>query len=135
MISCLHPKHVKGMYVPCNKCVLCKRNDSLNWQVRLSHEALYHTHSLFITLTYDNDSLPKDYSFKKKDVQDWQKRLREHISRKFGKEERIKFFTVPEGGDGRGIREEGKNPHYHSIILGKISAEELKPIVDKTWKF
>lgn len=69
------------------------------------HEAKMYDQNAFITLTYDPEKLPADYSL---DLRHWQlfmKRLRKSLR------QRLRFFACGEYG------EENGRPHYHAIIF------------------
>lgn len=65
-----------------------------------------HPDNCFITLTYNDQSVPTDYSVKLVDFQDFMKRLRESLQPK-----RIRFLACGEYG-GEKLR-----PHYHALIF------------------
>lgn len=91
--------------IPCGKCIGCKLDQSQDWAVRCTHEAQMHKQNCFITLTFDNEHLPEDYSVH---VRTWQlfcKKLRKHSQQK------IRFFACGEYGD-LNLR-----PHYHALIF------------------
>lgn len=90
---------------PCGQCIACRLNKVRDWTIRLMHENKFHKHSVFLTLTYDNDHLPKDGSVHKEDVQNFMKRLRNYRSG-------VRFFACGEYG------EKYSRPHYHLIIFG-----------------
>lgn len=85
----------------------------MQWTIRLMHENLTCPKSYFVTLTYNDEHLPKDGQLKKKHLQDYFKRLR--------KTEKFKYYAVGEYGT------EGNRPHYHALIFG-ANADK---IVDK----
>lgn len=69
------------------------------------HEAQLHPENCFLTLTYDDDHLPTDYSVDVRVHQLFMKRLREFAPRK------LRFFACGEYGD-KDLR-----PHYHYLIF------------------
>jgi len=71
------------------------------------HEAKMHDESVFVTLTYDEENLPKGGTLVVDDCQKFLKRLRERI-----RPSRIRFFLCGEYGEKRG------RPHYHALIFG-----------------
>lgn len=108
--------------LPCGQCTSCRLGRSKEWAIRCMHELEYHDRSLFVTLTYNDDFLPKgewlspsgdvtSTSLRKKDVQDFIKRLREHERRVYNNEN-IKVFYCGEYGDLN------NRPHYHLILFG-----------------
>ena len=111
-MQCPNPIRIKmkempgGMLVPCGKCIICRIAKRNEWTMRLIHELGYHEKSIFLTLTYDNEHLPKDGSLCKKDLQKFFKRLRKNY------EGKIKYFACGEYGDTT------YRPHYHIILFG-----------------
>lgn len=69
-------------------------------------ESLLHEYSAFITLTYSDDFLPEDMSLKKKDLQDFFKRLRHHFPNT------IRYYCSGEYGP------KTERPHYHGVLFG-----------------
>jgi len=92
--------------VPCGNCLGCRLERSRQWAVRLMHEAQMHELSIFVTLTYDDQHLPKGGSLVKKHYQDFMKRLRRSTGFP------VRFFHCGEYG------ETTKRPHYHAILYG-----------------
>ncbi len=91
--------------VSCGRCISCRLARSRDWALRCVHEAQLHERNCFVTLTYDNEHLPKDLSV---DVEHWQKfakRLRKRCGR-------FRFLHCGEYGE-RTFR-----PHYHACIFG-----------------
>lgn len=91
--------------IPCGQCIGCRLERSRQWAVRCMHEKLSHDKSSFLTLTYDNDHLPRDMSLNKRDLQLFFKRAREA----FGK---FRYYACGEYGS------ETRRPHYHAIMFG-----------------
>lgn len=71
------------------------------------HEASLHERNCFITLTYDDEHLPKGGTLVKSHFQDFMKSFRHAISPM-----RVSYFMCGEYGDLNG------RPHYHAIIFG-----------------
>lgn len=88
------------------------------WTLRCSLENQRHRSSVFTTLTYDDEHLPP--TLRRKDVQDWLKRLRKKSDRP------IRHFTAGEYG------EQNQRPHYHSILFG-LEAMEHADLIERTW--
>lgn len=93
--------------VPCGYCVLCRTEQARQWAARISHEALLHDESCFVTLTYDDANLPEWGSLNYEHLQLFWKRLRKHLNKK-----RIRYYAVGEYGD------KSNRPHYHACIFG-----------------
>lgn len=109
--------------LPCGRCIGCRLERSRMWAMRCVFEAKSYEHNSFITLTYDEEHVPDDYSLKKRDFQLFMKRLREDIRQDCLKkgipEKKIRFFACGEYG------EKTFRPHYHAIIFNhKFDDEE-----------
>lgn len=115
--------------LPCKQCIGCRLEKSREWAIRLMHEYRFHTHTSFITLTYDEQHLPHGGSLNFKHFQDFMKRLRKQYN-----ETKIRFYHAGEYGERRG------RPHYHAIIFGH-DFEDRIPLStqvndrgDETWQ-
>lgn len=91
--------------VPCGKCIGCRLDYSRYWAIRCSHEASLYLYNSFITLTYNDENLPKNKSLVKRDVQLFFKRLRKKFKHQ------IRYYHCGEYGG----KEE--RPHYHIILF------------------
>lgn len=99
--------------VPCGKCQGCRVDRSREWAARCVHEAQMHDENCFLTLTYNDEHLPPDYSISLRELQLFVKRLREHVKTK------IRFFAVGEYGDLE------DRPHYHLLIFNYNFPDQL----------
>lgn len=124
-----------GMLVPCGKCIQCKKRRAAAWSFRLLQEDRIARTSSFVTLTYDDDHLPRlsnddstckcryrgDYkdlilqdveplpTLCRCDVQKFLKRLRK---KQFGNgRSDIRYYFCGEYGTNT------KRPHYHAIMF------------------
>lgn len=93
------------LQMPCNNCMGCRLERARQWAVRMRHESKLYDDNCFITLTYDNENVPEDFSVKLHHWQLFMKRLRKSLP------QRIRFFACGEYGD------ENLRPHYHAIIF------------------
>lgn len=123
--------------IPCGKCIGCKLEYSRVWANRCVMESKQHASSLFLTLTYDELSVPRvlygerengeareAMSLRKADFQKFMKRLRRyvdyHICDTFAglpitmvdDHPALRFFACGEYGP------ETLRPHYHALIFG-----------------
>lgn len=119
-----HYKYPDGLEVPCGKCLACRIAKRREWTIRMIHELGYHEDSIFVTLTYDDDHLPNNYSLVKSDLVKFFKRLRKNLH-----DRKIKYFACGEYG------EVTQRPHYHAIIFGLSLKPEDKDLVMKSWPF
>ena len=112
--------------IPCSKCIECRLNYAKEWATRCILEAKQYKHNEMLTLTYNDENIPKkmgiitktgEYgeieTLVKKDVQDFLKRLRKASKQEF------RYFMCGEYGT------ENKRPHYH-IILFNYEAKDKK---------
>lgn len=126
----------------CGKCVCCLARKRKDMSVRLAHESRMHEQACFITLTYNDDSIPRAaFCFDRScpdvvrgapqgfnstptllpsDVQKFIKRLRRHLEyrpkiKQDGRDhvdKPIRYFCVGEYGT------KSRRPHYHLIVFG-----------------
>lgn len=122
--------------IPCGKCVGCRLDYSREWANRCMHEASYYSSNLFLTLTYDETTLPigTDVLFDPdtgeivldeetgqvktvqrgvlvpRDLQLFLKSFRIELQRKYG-QTGVRFYACGEYG------EEGLRPHFHVIAF------------------
>lgn len=106
--------------LPCGQCIGCRLEKARQWAVRCMHEASLYDENSFITLTYDDDHLPKKKEMCTRcvkphliagsvctaDFQDFMKRLR-----KSERGKKIRFLHCGEYG------ELNARPHYHALLF------------------
>lgn len=80
---------------------------SREWAIRCTHEAQLYRENCFVTLTFNNEHLPSNYSISKRDVQLFMKRLRKSIEPK-----QVRYYATGEYVPGT------NRPHYHVLIFG-----------------
>lgn len=95
--------------LPCGRCIGCRLERSRQWAMRCVHEAQYHDHNSFITLTFDDEHLDPSGSLQPRDFVLFMKRLRKDLSKNGIK---IRFMHCGEYGD------QFERPHHHAIIFG-----------------
>lgn len=93
--------------VPCGNCIGCRLEYSRQWAIRCVHEAQVHEENSFLTLTYDDENIPENWSINKEDITKFFKRLRKRYEGKT-----IRYFQAGEYGD-KTLR-----PHYHICLFG-----------------
>lgn len=112
-MKCVRPislKTKKGtgqIWIPCGQCVACRVTKGQEWSARLLYELDKHKIATFLTLTYDDDHIPSDYSINKRDIQLWLKLVRKDLEGK-----KIKYYLAGEYGENT------LRPHYHALIFG-----------------
>lgn len=127
----------RPLTVPCGGCIGCRMDKSRDWSTRIHHEAQMHEENCFLTLTYNNENLPENYSVSVREMQLFLKRLRKSIEPR-----KIRFFLCGEYGD-KGLR-----PHYHLIIFGYDFPDKIvwrksasgiicyrSPSLEKVWPY
>lgn len=138
-MKCGHPvmvwdKSTAGtMQAPCGRCIPCRLNFASMWAQRMMNEKLFWDDSIFVTLTYDDDHLPKGKFFEwqnvvvgnklkkvgvgatlsKRDCQLFIKRLRKAIHPR-----KLSYYIGGEYG------EEFNRPHYHAVLFGLAKGDE-----------
>lgn len=138
---CFKPIYVKSksQYYPCNRCPKCRAKRVSQWSFRLLQEEKVCQSSSFITITYDNESVPITplgyLGLRKRHLQLFFKRLRKAHGDDIGVNSKgiiaginnpIKYYAVGEYG-GRTER-----PHYH-IILYNCKLELIQDAWTNTW--
>lgn len=102
---CIRPLKRPRFEHGCGQCVPCRINRRRVWTARIVLESLAYPFSSFVTLTYNDESLPVNNSLSK-----------EHW-REFTKGIGFRYFGCGEYGSL------GGRPHYHFVLFG------LNPIV------
>lgn len=122
--------------IPCGQCIGCRLERSRQWAVRCMHEASLYEDNCFVTLTYNDASLPAFGSLQKVDLQNFMKRLRKRFDGTT-----IRFFSCGEYGD------QFNRPHYHSLLFGVDFRDKTalatrggfpvwrSPTLEKLWTF
>lgn len=117
--------------VPCGKCSECLQKYQNSWSIRLQAESKYWTYCYFLTLTYNQDTVPMSVektsgevslTVHKKDVQDWLKRFRTAYFRKYGENIDMKYFITSEYGPRT------QRPHYHCLFFCDRSVIDMLPL-------
>lgn len=100
--------------IPCGHCIECYLNYSMTWANRCMMELTDYDpcECWFLTLTYDEEHIPKDGSLNKDDLQKFWKRLRQYIVRKCGEVSRLRYFACGEYGS------KTFRCHHHAIVYG-----------------
>ncbi len=132
--------------LPCGSCEGCRSVRIKNWAIRGYHESLTNTrltsygpviNGCFVTLTYDEDNVPSDYSLRLADWKSFCKKLRRDVGK-------FRFLACGEYGP------KGQRPHFHACIYGidfhedreicatstakKDSVEWTSNTLSRTWK-
>ncbi len=104
--------------LPCGQCIGCRLERSRQWALRCTHEAQQHSANSFITLTYDEQNLPKDGSLNVRHFQLFVKKLRKKLGQ-------FRYYHCGEYGDLYG------RPHYHACLFGLDFPDKIIQSVNK----
>ena len=114
--------------VPCGQCIACKLNRASDWAVRIMHEKQMSVESYFLTLTYDEEHLPRVGKYStlvKDDIQKFLKRLRKSIA-----PVKLRYYLCGEYGETYG------RCHFHVIVfLDSHPADNFSRYVESAWSF
>lgn len=92
----------------CGGCMPCRVHKAQGWRARICCEALCHSQSVSVCLTYADDKLPPGGSLDAAEVVRFLKRLRKAVHKRRG--ELFRYFLIGEYSPaGR--------PHYHLILF------------------
>ena len=105
------------MTVGCGRCMPCRVNRTQEWGIRIMHEAKLHKNSLFVTLTYCKETLPKNGTLVKRDLQLFFKKLRNFL--------KVRYYACGEYGDKM------DRPHYHIALFGASIGN--RDFIEKCW--
>lgn len=130
----------KPMELPCGVCIGCKNDRARAWSIRIMHEAQLYDSNVFLTLTYEDEFLPKSLSLEYLDFQLFMKRLRKEqrgVSESPVGSYPIRFFVAGEYG------EQLQRPHWHAILFNTYFADEVRFVngtsrsssCERLWKF
>lgn len=127
----------------CGKCEICKIEHSKEWTTKGYCESQMWKNKCFITLTYNNENLPKDRKLRRSDIQKFWKDLRYHLYKETKKATEIDLRKEHENMEeiysnkledmfGKNSRRKNrypirylncgeygpqtKRPHYHAVI-------------------
>lgn len=108
-VKCPNSRLTKRGHVPCGGCIICRKYKGMEWTARILLEWMNtETTSWFITMTYDDDNVPRtvesDLTLKKKETTQW-------VQNYLKNEQAFRYYLVGEYGD------ETKRPHYHMAVF------------------
>lgn len=128
-------KEQNTVLIPCGKCIGCRLDYARSWADRMILELDHTKKSVFVTLTYADEFLPKFTELNdagapaaplvKSELSVFMKRLRENLARNY--DIIVRFYGCGEYGEVRG------RPHMHIILFG-LSLEDLAVFQDKPLK-
>lgn len=124
--------------IPCGRCTGCRLEQAAGWAARMLHEAKLYKHNYFVTLTYNNATLPLTVqglpTLRPEDFVLFMKRLRQDAVRN-GWGGAGALPSPPPANDTAGIRyfqcgeygETTYRPHHHAILFN-CPLPDLKPL-------
>lgn len=102
---------------------MCRLERSRQWAVRCIHESKLYDHNHFVTLTYDDCSLPASQSLQYSDYAAFMKRLRKYWSSRrpggVSTSNPIRFYMCGEYGGAT------SRPHYHALLFNVEFPDKL----------
>ena len=123
-------KSIDGFEFECRKCLPCRLNIAREKAIRTLHESMMHKDNIFLTLTYNEESL-KSPKLQYQDFQTFMDSLRKKITRgitdpDLKKDLAISYMVTGEYG------EKNKRPHWHAILFNyRPSDQEYKYTTDR----
>lgn len=130
---CARGINVEGFIRPCGQCIACRVIKGRKWSARIEMESLTNYHhfaqeSYFLTLTYNDDSLPHTLDSDAAPVSTLRKeQLRTFLKKQVRSSEgTLRYYAVGEYGDLSG------RPHYHAAIFPRTVSDVQKLLDD--WK-
>lgn len=110
-MHCPYPKQVGDSLRSCGGCYACRINDRREWTGRLLLESFFYPETSFVTLTYEDEFLPRlDDGTPILCRKDFKSFLRQFGRSPYGPN--FRWYGVGEYGD------ESARPHYHFILYG-----------------
>nr|QJB20471.1 MAG: replication initiator protein [Microvirus sp.] len=113
---------LKGGAWPCRQCLPCRLKIRREWTNRIMLESKSHDASVFVTLTYSEDNVPRGLTLEPDHTRKWLYRFRNALQGR-----RFRYYLVGEYGDIT------QRPHYHAVLFG-VSQNDSH-LVSATWKF
>ena len=134
-------------FVPCGKCEECIKDKQNEYVIRSIEESLKVGNAWFITLTYNDDTVPVVFtdegeideetgeiieyrgrllSLNNKDIVNWKKRVRRSVE--YHEKRKIDFSYLICGEYGPKTH----RPHYHGLLIGLSDADAMK--FKKDWE-
>lgn len=121
--------HFRWVEVPCGKCPACLSRRKDEWVLRLKQEYRNSVNSQFVTLTYNELSVPLSVegkpTLRMADLSAFIKRLRKRISKY--SDLKLRFFGCGEYGS------QFNRPHYHILLFN--CPKEIANDIAACWPF
>lgn len=114
-------KELASFEFECRKCLPCRLNNAREKAIRCLHESRMHPDSIFLTLTYNEQSLKSD-RLQIHDIQQFMDTLRQNVVRGIKDKdlkEKLKISCMYTGEYG----DKNKRPHWHVILFNYRPAD------------
>lgn len=148
-MKCIKPITINGNQFNCGYCHSCRVNYTSMWTLRCLYELSNWKSASFITLTYDDENLPKDNGLQTDDLKNFWKRLRKemlknglyHETETGKKVVDLKYYACGEYGEAEkkyyspNAKSPHGRPHYHAIVYGLDPyLKRDQNLVKKSWQ-
>lgn len=117
-MNCHRPYIHEGGAAGCGQCLPCRINKRRVWTHRIILETALREDNAFVTLTYDDDNLPKNEEVTPREIQLFIKKLRKQVPK-------LRYFAVGEYGDTT------QRPHYHLALFGYPTCQRMRTRITK----
>ncbi len=129
-MQCLYPTQTNQGHVTCGQCLNCRIDRQREWTCRILLESKFYAETSFVTLTYNDESIPKlvddqgnvSFTLSKSHLETFIHNFRDRYRHMDG---RFRFFACGEYGM------EENRPHYHLIVFGL--GQQWGDLIEKTW--
>lgn len=108
----------------CRKCLPCRLNNAREKAIRCWHESKLHSDSIFLTLTYNEESL-KGPRLCYADFQKFMKRLLKERRKGINDPDVRKTLSIPYMVTGE-YGDKNKRPHWHALLFNYRPADSKK---------
>lgn len=129
-MQCLYPTKTNQGHVTCGQCLNCRIDRQREWTCRILLESKFYSETSFVTLTYNDESIPRivddtgniSFTLSKSHLEVFIHNLRDRYRHMDG---RFRFFAAAEYGMDE------NRPHYHIIIFGMGC--QWEDLILETW--
>ena len=133
------PLGTATLSLPCGACIGCRAARAQEWSRRCCHEASAFDFNSFLTLTYDDDHLPRSGSLDPEHLRLFIKRIRRAVPSEglLSSGEGVRFFACGEYG------ERSARAHYHVLLFNLAFSDKYKvsktlcgsPTLERLWPY
>lgn len=121
-MRCNRPINTKNGLVPCGRCLVCLQERQKQFAFRITKESENYSHKTFVTLTYDDDHLPRDGILYRPHIFKFLRKLKYRLPSKPA------YAICGEYGGQLG------RPHWHAIIMCNLPAfDKIENYIRDSW--